>query len=170
MGPNSRRAVTCVTSEQPCTEHTLVDWEERIMGQNRQAVLSTLRAELSFLESGAYRNPSHAAWRPQFMFEDSPTCLNRDPTVPRKPCSECALARFVPNSSGFQRVPCRYIPLNETGGTIDFFYRTGTQEELERAVRGWLTATIQQLEREEAEELRGQERPEIHVKAKFRLP
>jgi hypothetical protein len=41
---------------------------------------------------------------------------------------------------------CRYIPLNPAGETVDSLYRTGTQEELERALRSWLMATIQELE------------------------
>ena len=140
------------------------------MSQDRQTVVEKLRAELAFIEGGGYRKPAHAQWRPQFLFEDSPTCLNRDPAVPRKPCSECVLAQFLPQGLGAKRIPCRYIPLNENGETVESFYRTGTQEELESAVEAWLKATIKRLEREEAEELRAQERPEIHVKAKFAWP
>lgn len=131
------------------------------MPQNRQTVLDALRAELAFIESGAYRNPSHAAWRPQFMFEDSPTCLNRDSTVARRPCSECALAGLLPQGSDGKNIPCRYIPLNEKGETIDSFYRAGTQAELESAVKGWLNATIERLEREKAEVLHAQDHPEF---------
>lgn len=141
-----------------------------IMTANRQAVLSALRDELAFLESGGYKHPERTAWRPQFQFEDSPTCLNRDPTLPRKPCSECALAPFLPAGLGAKRIPCRYIPLNEKGETIDFFYRTGTQEELDTAVAGWLKATILRLEQEEGEELLARDDDEIHVKAKFVSP
>jgi hypothetical protein len=162
--------VTQVTEATVRKEEALDDWQEVVVAQNRRAVLRTLRAELVFLESGGYRHPSHAAWRPQFVFEDSPTCLNRDPAAPRKPCSECALAQFLPKGLGVKRIPCRYIPLNEGGATIDSFYRTGTREELESAVGGWLKATIERLDREEAEELHAQERSEIHVKAKFASP
>jgi hypothetical protein len=137
------------------------------MPQDRQVVLAKLRAELAFIESGGYRNPTHAKWRPQFIFEDSPTCLNRDPTKPRRPCSECVLTEFVPEGLGQKRIPCRYIPLDERGDTIDSFYRTGTQEELEAAIVKWLKATIERLERENAQALSGKERREVHVKARW---
>ena len=129
------------------------------MPQDRQVVLKSWRADLAFVESGGCGSPARAQWRPRFVFEDSPTCLNRDPTKVRKPCSECALAEFLPEGLGKKRIPCRYIPLNERGETIDLFYRTGTQEELEAAVVKWLTRTIERLS--------AQERSEIHVKAKF---
>lgn len=137
------------------------------MPNDRQAVLNALRAELAFVESGAYRDPSHAKWRPQFIFEDSPTCPNRTCMGPRKPCSECVLAKFFPLESRAERLPCRHIPLNQRGETINSLYRTGTAEELESALVGWLEATIQRLECEQAEGLRNQELPVIHVEAKF---
>ena len=137
------------------------------MSEDRQAVLEKLRMELAFVESGGYRNPARAQWRPQLVFEDSPTCLNRDPTKPRRPCSECTLAEFIPEGLGKNCIPCRHIPLNENGETMDSFYRTGTEEEWEAAVTKWLRATIERLERESAQALSAQERPEIHVNAKF---
>jgi hypothetical protein len=135
--------------------------------QERQVVLGKLRAELAFIESGGYRNATRAQWRPQLIFEDSPTCLNRDPMKPRKPCSECVLAEFVPEGVGKKRIPCRYIPLDERGETIDSFYRTGTQEELEAAVVKWLKATIDRLAQKNAPALSSEELSVVHVKAKF---
>ena len=43
------------------------------MAQSKKDVLATLQAELAFVERGGYRTPQQAAWRPQFIFEDSPT-------------------------------------------------------------------------------------------------
>jgi hypothetical protein len=126
-----------------------------------------LRAELAFIESGGYRNPARTLWRPQFIFEDSPTCINRDSTKPRRPCSDCALAEFVPEGFGRKHYPCRYIPLNERGETVDSLYRTGTQKELETAVVKWLEGTIKRLEEENAQVRSSEERPELHVKARF---
>jgi hypothetical protein len=134
---------------------------------DRQIVLEKLRAELAFIEGGGYRHPARAQWRPQFIFEDSPTCINRDPTKPRRPCRECALAEFVPEGFGKKRFPCRYIPLNECSETVDSLYRTGTQEELETTVAKWLKGTIKRLEQENAQVQSSEERPEIHVKARF---
>ncbi len=135
------------------------------MSEDRNVVLGKLRAELAFIEGGGYRN--QAQWRPQFIFEDSPTCINRDPTKPRRPCRECALAEFVPEGFGKKHRPCRYIPLNERAETVNSLYRTGTQEELETAVVKWLKGTIQRLEQENAQLRSSEKRPEIHVKARF---
>lgn len=142
------------------------DGQEDSVLWDRQTLLEKLRGELVFIESGGYRNPQHAQWRPQFLFEDSPTCLNHDPSQPRKPRSECVLMAFVPEGFGEKRVPCRYIPLNEGGETVDSFYRMGTQEELEAAVVKWLKATIERLERE-SKQTAAEETPTVHVKAKF---
>ena len=137
------------------------------MAYDRQAVLEKLREGLAFIESGGYRNPARARWRPQFIFEDSPTCLHRDPTKPRSSCSECALMSFVPEDSRKRRIPCRYIPLNKRGETIESFYRMGAQEELEAAVVKWLKTTIEQLERGSVGARLVEETPHVHVKAKF---
>ena len=69
------------------------------MHQTKQDVLRTLQEELAFLEQGGYRCPQQAAWRPQLIFEDSPTCLNFRNLGKRLPCRECALMEFVPSGS-----------------------------------------------------------------------
>ena len=145
---------------------SVIDFLERGVVQDRQTLLETLRGELAFIESGGYRKSTHAQWRPQLIFEDSPTCLNHDPTQPRKPCNECLLMTLVPKEFSERRVPCRYIPLNARGETLDLFYRTGTREELEAAVVTWLRATIEQLEREK-EQTTATGTPNAHVKAKW---
>ncbi|HLK05993.1 MAG TPA: hypothetical protein VKT53_16265 [Candidatus Acidoferrum sp.] len=138
------------------------------MSHELQHALEKLRAELAFIEKGGYRNPTHLQWRPQFIFEDSAICLNRDPTQKHIPCSECVLMRFVPSSAAQNRAPCRHIPLNDNGETVDFFYRTGTQDELETAVTAWIRKTIATLEQELAKVESIQALTEIHVKAKAR--
>ena len=137
------------------------------MANDKRGLLDVLRAELEFVEKGGYRHTARAAWRPHFVFQDSPTCLNFDSTKPAKPCSDCVLVKLIPENAHARKVPCRYIPLNELGETIDSFYRTGTHEELEAAVTKWLKATIDRLEREKARVLSTEERPEVHVKAKL---
>jgi hypothetical protein len=124
------------------------------MAIERRNLLEVLKAELEFLEKGGYHDSARAVWRPQLMFQDSPTCLNFDPTHPRKPCDECVIMQFVPEDLRSKKIPCRYISLNEKGETIDFFYSYGTQEELETAVAQWLKATIARVEREKSEGLR----------------
>jgi len=58
------------------------------------------------------------------------------------------LIRFVPAEFRNKKFPCRHIPLNDRGETIDLLYKCGTEEEMERAVRHWLQTTIQRLESE----------------------
>jgi hypothetical protein len=122
------------------------------MAQDRRSLLEALKAELSFLENGGYRKDS---WRPQFIFEDSPTCLNYKSPKHSKPCSACVLLQLVPPDRNEEEIPCRHIPLNKQGETIDSLYRTGTQEELEAAVAEWLRATIRALELERGERQSG---------------
>lgn len=137
------------------------------MSSSKQNLVQVLRAELEFLEKGGYRHTARADWRPQFIFQDSPTCLNFDPTQPSKPCSDCILMQLIPEAQRNKKIPCRYIPLGEDGETIDSFYHTGTQEELEAAVARWLKRTIGRLEQEKADRVGISEVPEIHVRAKF---
>jgi hypothetical protein len=116
------------------------------MANKKRDLLEVLRLELEFVKDGGYRKvPS---WRPQFIFEDSPTCLNYGNPAHRRPCSECALMQLVPPPFRDEKVPCRYIPLNEQSETIQSLYRCGTPEELEAAVGEWLMNTIQKLEPE----------------------
>jgi hypothetical protein len=63
---------------------------------------------------------------------------------------------FCSEKMPYQAVPCRHIPLNEIGETLDSLYRTGTNEEIEQTLQSWLLETIQQLE-EPSEELLLQE-------------
>jgi len=106
-----------------------------------EPVLLALKTELEFLEKGRYREL--LAWRPPLIFEDSPICSGGGAGCPG---GDCILKRFVPPEYQELKSPCRYIPLNEKGETVDSLYRTGTQEELETALRDWLVARIKQLE------------------------
>jgi hypothetical protein len=111
-------------------------------------VLDFLKAELAFLESGGYEQPPGAAWQAVLVFEDSPNCLNFDPSAPERPCSECPLINFVPERRRNEEIPCRFIPLNPEGQTLESLYRTAPREETLETVRSWLKKTIAQLERE----------------------
>jgi len=102
--------------------------------------LDTLRLELKFLELGLYRAPTPGG--PPLVFEDSPTCLRYRATI----CPNCVLMQSVPLESRCAPVPCHHIRLNGANETVSSLYRTGTQEELEEALRSWLTATIKRLE------------------------
>jgi hypothetical protein len=120
------------------------------MPEDNRDLLGILKSELHFLENGGYRESRGTGWRPQFILEDSPTCQNYGSIQRLLPCSECFWTRFVPQDCHGERIPCRHIPLNVEGYTIDTFYRLGTPEELEAAWAGWLRRTIQRPEGERA--------------------
>jgi len=77
--------------------------------------------------------------------------------------------QLAPEDMQRKKFPCRYIPLNERGETIDSFYRFGTQEELEPELRRWLKATIERVEKQKAKGQVAVEPAEIHVRATGRL-
>lgn len=111
-------------------------------GQNI-SVLETLRFELKLVELGLYRVPT-----PGYalsVFEDSPIC----PRHGAGSCTNCALIKFVPYACRSEPVPCHHIRLNEAHQTVASLYGSGTQEELEAALRNWLTTTIERVEQEE---------------------
>ena len=112
--------------------------------EGTQNLVEFLQAELEFLNRGGYRKSS---WRPQFIFEDSPNCLKYRNDGDRKPCSECVLMRLVPPERREEKIPCRFIPLNDRGDTVESLYRSATQEELEFALRTWLKQQIELLQK-----------------------
>lgn len=120
------------------------------MARDDRNLLEALKFELGFLEKGGYGRSPRTPWRPQLMFEDSPTCMNYDSKHNPGPCSNCVLMQLVPAGRRSEKIPCRHIPLNAEGETLDSFYRCCNQMELEDALRTWLRATIQRLERERA--------------------
>jgi len=89
-----------------------------------------------------YRSP--ILWRSPRIFEDSPTC----PKDPWSACphGDCLLLEFVPKESAQQTVPCRHIPLNESGETLATLYNTATNEEIQQTLREWLLKRIAELE------------------------
>jgi len=116
------------------------------MHRDEREVLQTLRNELEFLSRGGYRRSHDASWRPAFIFEDSPICPNRENGSNPLRCGECPLMQFVPPERRQGRLPCRTIPLNSSGETLDSLYRSADPQETEQAVRDWLNSTIRQLE------------------------
>jgi hypothetical protein len=120
------------------------------MEHDDRDILEVLKFELKFLEDGGYGRSPRTPWRPPYIFEDSPSCPNFcDPSRPT-PCEECRLMHFVPDNMRDQQVPCRFIPINKDGHTIEDFYRTGTQVEMEEALAGWLRTQIARIEQERA--------------------
>jgi len=104
--------------------------------------LQILRNELQLLDGGGYRSP--ILWRSPRIFEDSPTC----PKDPWSACprGDCVLLEYVPKQSRQETVPCRHIPLDESGETLATLYNTGTNAEIQLTVREWLLKRIAELE------------------------
>jgi hypothetical protein len=127
------------------------------MHKDERDLLEVLKFELEFLEKGGYGRSPRAPWRPKFIFEDSPSCMNYDSKENPAPCDECVLMQLVPFDDRKNTIPCRFIPLDESGETLDSLYRHGEQHEIEEAMKGWLRATIARLEeaREAQRQLQG---------------
>jgi hypothetical protein len=119
------------------------------MAHENRDILEILRFELTFLEGGGYARSPHAPWRAPYIFEDSPSCLNFEDSARSHACSECLLTQLVPPELREQHAPCRFIPLNDKGQTVDSLYRTGTQLEIAEALRDWLRREIGRIEGEQ---------------------
>src|ERR1017187_7121585 len=133
--------------------------ERSKMLTDQRDLLDVLKFELYFLEQGGYERSFVAAWRPRFIFEDSPTCINYETTGDRVPCSACALMQLVPSNRRFATHPCWHISLNESGETLDSLYRHSDRSQIEEAVSSWLRAVIHQLEEQRASQLSAQHKP-----------
>jgi hypothetical protein len=115
------------------------------MQKDERDLLEVLKFELEFLEKGGYQPSPREPRKPSFIFEDSPTCMNYDSKDNPGPCGECVLMGLVPPGQRNQTIPCRHIPLNAQGETLDSLYRSADPRELEEVYREWLRATIAKL-------------------------
>jgi hypothetical protein len=113
-------------------------------------LLDVLKFELNFLEKGGYGRSPRERWRGWQVFEDSPTCMNYDSKNHPEPCGGCVLMKLVPPEARSEKIPCRHIPLTNTGETLESLYGYGDEYEIEETVRNWLRKMIEQLEREPA--------------------
>ena len=69
------------------------------------------------------------------------------------PCSRCALLQLVPLAKRANEIPCRDIPLNQEGETLQSLYETATRDEVELKLDQWLRRTIERIERELKDEV-----------------
>jgi len=122
------------------------------MGVYKRELLRVLRTELAFLENGGYGEFEKRSWRPAMFFEDSPSCPNHGLSERPVPCSRCALLQLVPLAKRSNAIPCRDIPFNEEGDTLQSLYETATRNEVELKLDAWLRRTIERLEKELKEE------------------
>jgi len=120
------------------------------MNGHQQEVLDALKFELTFLERGGYEPSVREPRKELSIFQDSPSCPNYAATKKTHACAECFLIDFVPREKQGEAVPCHHIPLNDRGDTVDSIAGSGDDFEVQRAMRGWLRATIGAIERAKA--------------------
>lgn len=120
------------------------------MTQDNRDILEVLKFELSFLEDGGYGRSPRKPWRAPSIFEDSPICPNFCDSARAFQCENCLLEQFVPEGRKSENTPCRFIELTKEGQTVEDFYRTGSQVEIEEALARWLRAQIERIENERA--------------------
>src|SRR5437868_8651895 len=110
-----------------------------------QDALTILKGELEFVDRGGCRvaigrgqplfcMESGADWKKPEFFEDSPSCP-KERHWACNPEGDCVLMSFVPAEQHRQTVPCRHIPLNESGETIDSLEKSGERGKVETALR-----------------------------------
>ena len=116
------------------------------MQKDERDLLEVLKWELKFLDDGGYGRSPKSLWRPHLVFEDSPTCMNFNSGEAPGPCTDCVLIQLVPPEFRSARIPCRHIPFDSSGETLDSLYRYVDQAETEEVVGAWLRATIKRLE------------------------
>ena len=118
-----------------------------MLGEKRD-LLNLLKRELSFIDHGGYRKSTNQPWRMPLIFEDSPICMYYDCPEKRDRCDGCPLVQLVPEHKREERMPCRHIPLNAAGDTLDSLYRWANSQEIEEATANWLRSEIKKLEAE----------------------
>ena len=116
------------------------------MYKDERDLLDVLKAELAFLEKGGYGRSPREAWRQPLIFEDSPSCMNYDSKDHAEPCSSCVLFQLVPQQFRGKQIPCRHIPFNAEGETLDSLFRYSDQFEVEEVFGNWLRTTIAKIE------------------------
>lgn len=121
---------------------------EAVMQKDERDLLDVLKFELNFLEKGGYQPSPREPRKMNFIFEDSPTCMNYDSKDNPGPCGECVLMGLVPPDQRNQTIPCRHIPLNAEGETLESLYRSAGPGDLEDIYGKWLRATIARIEEE----------------------
>lgn len=122
------------------------------MARDERDLVELLKTELEFIEKGGYGRSVRTPWKETSPFRDSLTCVNY--TLPDKahPCTECHLIDYVPSDRREELVPCHFIPLTESGETVEDFDLAGNQVQREQALKHWMRRKIAELEAERGAE------------------
>ena len=116
------------------------------MANDDRDILEVLKDELNFIEKGGYGRSVRTPWKPKSAFQDSLTCINYGFNYRAHQCNECHLLDFVSPEHREAEVPCHFIPLNEAGETIEDLEAGDNEAKLERNVRNWLRARIEEIQ------------------------
>src|SRR5262245_31514656 len=117
-----------------------------MVNKDERDLLTLLKEELSFLESGGYGRSVRTPWLPKSIFQDSLSCLNYGYPYRAHPCTECHLRNFVDPEHQNEAVPCHHIPLDQAGHTIEDLEAQDNESKAERLLKDWLRARIKELE------------------------
>jgi hypothetical protein len=120
------------------------------MAKDDRDILELLKEELDFIDKGGYGRSVRTPWNPKSAFQDSLTCINYGYPYRAHPCNECHLLDFVSPEHQGAEVPCHFIPLNDAGETIEDLESGDNEAKLERKVRDWLRARIEEIEEKRA--------------------
>ena len=116
------------------------------MAKDDRDLLELLKMELDFVEKGGYGRSVRTPWKETSPFRDSLTCVNYALPEKAHPCDECHLIDFVPSDKRDQMLPCHFIPLTESGDTVEDFEIEGNQTKLEEALKHWMRRKIQEID------------------------
>jgi hypothetical protein len=114
------------------------------MSKDERDILDLLRMELDFIEKGGYGRDVRTPWHERSVFRDSLSCVNYALPEKAHPCDECHLIDFVPEDKRNEIVPCHFIPLTESGETVDTL--DNNQSVMEDTLKQWLRKKIDELE------------------------
>jgi len=120
------------------------------MAKDDRDLLEILKSELDFIEQGGYGRSVRTPWLPKSIFQDSLSCLNYGYPYRAHPCAECRLIDFVEPQDHAQPVPCHFIPLDETGKTLEELELDGNESRTVSAVKQWLQNKIREIEAQRA--------------------
>ena len=116
------------------------------MSKDDRDLLELLRMELDFIEKGGYGRSVRTPWKETSPFRDSLTCVNYALPEKAHPCDECHLIDFVPENKRDELVPCHFIPLTDSGETVEDLDMEGNQSRMEEALKQWMRRKIAQIE------------------------
>ena len=116
------------------------------MSKDERDLLELLKMELDFVEKGGYGRSVRTPWKDTSPFRDSLTCVNYALPEKAHPCEECHLIDFVPSEKRDEMMPCHFIPLTESGDTVEDLEIQGNQAKLEEALKHWMRRKIQEIE------------------------